>query len=381
MRQPGRPGAAADESDRRQCLDADGDHRGSDQAGRPGRRSARHRAEGALPQAPQRQRDGFHRRRRDLRPSGEGRRPLRRRGERDQQYRDRTGIGQGRAVDATLGLPILVGLIAVALLFDFLNGLHDAANSIATIVSTRVLRPQYAVLWAAFFNFVAFMVFGLNVAHTIGTGIIEPSIIDAQVIFAALVGAIVWNLITWGLGIPSSSSHALIGGLVGGGMAKAGISAAVWSGLSKTLLAIVLSPLVGFLLALVLVAIVSWASVRSTPFAVDRAFRILQFASASLYSLGHGGNDAQKTMGIIAVLLYSQGQLGEHFAVPFWVVLACQASMAMGTLMGGWRIVRTMGLRITRLTPMQGFCAETGGAATLFLSLIHISEPTRLGMS
>ena len=271
-------------------------------------------------------------------------------------------------MDATLGLPILIGLIAVALLFDFLNGLHDAANSIATIVSTRVLRPQYAVFWAAFFNFVAFLVFGLNVAQTVGTGIIEPSIVDAQVIFAALIGAIVWNLITWALGIPSSSSHALIGGLVGGGMAKAGVSAAVWSGLSKTLLAIVLSPLVGFLLALALVAIVSWASVRSTPFAVDRAFRILQFASASLYSLGHGGNDAQKTMGIIAVLLYSQGHLGEHFSVPFWVVLACQAAMALGTLMGGWRIVRTMGLRITKLTPMQGFCAETGGAATLFIA-------------
>ena len=207
-------------------------------------------------------------------------------------------------------------LIAVALLFDFLNGLHDAANSIATIVSTRVLRPQYAVFWAAFFNFIAFLVFGPHVANTIGTGIIEPEIVDAAVIFAALVGAIVWNLITWGLGIPSSSSHALIGGLVGAGMAKAGISAAVWSGLTKTLLAIVLSPLVGFLLALVLVAIVSWLSVRSTPFAVDRAFRILQFVSASLYSLGHGGNDAQKTMGIIAVLLYSQGHLGDRFPDP-----------------------------------------------------------------
>src|SRR5260370_2321645 len=207
------------------------------------------------------------------------------------------------------------------------------------------------------------MVFGVNVARTIGTGIVEPSVIDAQVIFAALIGAIVWNLITWGLGIPSSSSHALIGGLVGGGMAKAGLAAAVWSGLSKTLLAIVLSPLVGFLLALVLVAIVSWASVRSTPFAVDRAFRILQFVSASLYSLGHGGNDAQKTMGIIAVLLYSQGYLGAHFSVPFWVVLSCQAAMALGTLMGGSRIVRTMGLLITKLTPMQGFCAETGGGA------------------
>ncbi|MCK1286112.1 inorganic phosphate transporter [Bradyrhizobium sp. 44] len=271
-------------------------------------------------------------------------------------------------MDVALGLPVLVGLIAVALLFDFLNGLHDAANSIATIVSTRVLRPQYAVFWAAFFNFVAFMVFGLHVAQTIGTGIIDPAIVDAQVIFAALVGAIVWNLVTWALGIPSSSSHALIGGLFGAGVAKAGLSAVVWSGLSKTVIAIVLSPLVGFLLAMVLVAIVSWASVRSTPFAVDRAFRILQFASASLYSLGHGGNDAQKTMGIIAVLLYSQGQLGGEFFVPFWVVLSCQAAMAMGTLMGGWRIVRTMGLRITKLTPMQGFCAETGGAATLFMA-------------
>jgi inorganic phosphate transporter, PiT family len=271
-------------------------------------------------------------------------------------------------VDATLGFPVLVILIAVALLFDFLNGLHDAANSIATVVSTRVLRPQYAVFWAAFFNFVAFAVFGLHVANTIGTGIIEPEIVDASVIFAALVGAIVWNLITWAGGIPSSSTHALIGGLVGAGMAKAGISATVWSGLSKTLLAIVLSPLAGFLLALVLVAIVSWLSVRSTPFAVDRAFRVLQFVSASLYSLGHGGNDAQKTMGIIAVLLYSQGYLGDHFEIPFWVVLACQTAMALGTLMGGWRIIRTMGLRITKLTPMQGFCAETGGAATLFMA-------------
>ncbi len=183
-------------------------------------------------------------------------------------------------MDATLGLPILIGLIAVALLFDFLNGLHDAANSIATIVSTRVLRPQYAVLWAAFFNFIAFMVFGLHVATTIGTGIIAPGVIDAQVVFGALCGAIIWNIITWALGIPSSSSHALIGGLIGAGVAKAGLSAAVWSGLSKALLAIVLSPLVGFLLALVLVAIVSWAAVRSTPYAVDRAFRILQFASA-----------------------------------------------------------------------------------------------------
>jgi len=271
-------------------------------------------------------------------------------------------------VDASLAFPMLVGLIAVALLFDFLNGLHDAANSIATIVSTRVLRPQYAVAWAAFFNFIAFAVFGLHVAQTIGTGIIDPGAIDEQVIFAALIGAIVWNLITWALGMPSSSSHALIGGLLGAGVSKAGFHVMVWSGLSKTLLAIVLSPFVGFVLALVLTAIVSWAAVRSTPFAVDRAFRILQFASASLYSLGHGGNDAQKTMGIIAVLLFSQGHLGSEFSVPFWVVLACQAAMALGTLFGGWRIVRTMGLRITKLTPMQGFCAETGGAATLFMA-------------
>lgn len=271
-------------------------------------------------------------------------------------------------MDASLAFPILVGLIAVALLFDFLNGLHDAANSIATIVSTRVLRPQYAVAWAAFFNFIAFAVFGLHVAQTIGTGIIEPSVIDPQVIFAALIGAIMWNLITWALGMPSSSSHALIGGLLGAGISKAGVHVMVWSGLSKTLLAIVLSPFVGFILALMLTAIVSWAAVRSTPFAVDRAFRILQFASASLYSLGHGGNDAQKTMGIIAVLLYSQGHLGREFSVPFWVVLSCQAAMALGTLLGGWRIVRTMGLRITKLNPMQGFCAETGGAATLFMA-------------
>jgi PiT family inorganic phosphate transporter len=231
-----------------------------------------------------------------------------------------------------------------------------------------VLRPQYAVFWAAFFNFVAFGVFGLHVAQTIGTGIIDPAVVDAQVIFAALVGAIVWNIITWAAGIPSSSSHALIGGLVGGGVAKGGFGVAVWSGLSKTIVAIVLSPVVGLLLAMALFAIVSWASVRSTPFAVDRAFRVLQFASASLYSLGHGGNDAQKTMGIIAVLLYSQGYLSGEFEIPFWVVLSCQAAMALGTLLGGWRIVRTMGLRITKLTPMQGFCAETGGAATLFMA-------------
>ena len=269
---------------------------------------------------------------------------------------------------AALALPLLYGLIAVALLFDFLNGLHDAANSIATIVSTRVLRPQYAVIWAAFFNFIAFAFFGLHVAQTIGTGIIDTAVMDPTVIFGALSGAIAWNLITWGLGIPSSSSHALVGGIVGAGTAKAGFSAIVWSGLGKTLAAIVLSPALGLVLALVLVLIVSWACARSTPFLVDNTFRWLQFVSASFYSLGHGGNDAQKTMGIIAVLLYSQGLLTGDFHVPFWVVLSCQAAMGLGTLFGGWRIVHTLGSRITKLTPVQGFCAETGGAITLFLA-------------
>jgi len=265
-------------------------------------------------------------------------------------------------------LPYLVGLIVVALAFDFLNGLHDAANSIATIVSTRVLPPQYAVFWAAFFNFVAFLFFGLHVAQTVGTGIVTPDVIDDHVIFGALMGAIVWNLLTWALGIPSSSSHALIGGLVGAGTAKGGIDAVVWSGLIKTGSAIVFSPALGFVLALVLVLAVSWIFVRKTPLAVDKVFRSLQFVSASLYSLGHGGNDAQKTMGIIAVLLYSHGRLGGEFHVPFWVVLTCQAAMGLGTLFGGWRIVHTMGSKITKLTPMQGFCAETGGAITLFLA-------------
>jgi PiT family inorganic phosphate transporter len=269
---------------------------------------------------------------------------------------------------AELAAPLLIGLIAIALLFDFLNGLHDAANSIATIVSTRVLSPRYAVLWAAFFNFIAFLFFGLHVAATLGTGIVDASIVDPAVVFAALIGAIVWNVVTWIFGIPSSSSHALIGGLVGAGVAKAGHSAVVWTGLTKVTGAIILSPVIGFLLALLIVLAVSWLFVRQTPFAVDRVFRVLQFVSASLYSLGHGGNDAQKTMGIIAVLLYSQGHLGSEFFVPLWVVLACQAAMALGTLCGGWRIVHTMGSRITRLSPMQGFCAETGGAITLFMA-------------
>lgn len=265
-------------------------------------------------------------------------------------------------------LPYLVGLIVVALAFDFLNGLHDAANSIATIVSTRVLPPQYAVLWAASFNFIAFLFFGLQVAQTVGTGIVMPDIVDDYVIFGALMGAIAWNLLTWALGIPSSSSHALIGGLVGAGIAKGGADAIVWSGLIKSGSAIVVSPALGFFLALLLVLAVSWIFVRKTPLAVDNIFRSLQFVSASLYSLGHGGNDAQKTMGIIAVLLYSHGRLGSEFHIPFWVVLSCQTAMGLGTLFGGWRIVHTMGSRITKLTPMQGFCAETAGAITLFMA-------------
>ena len=262
----------------------------------------------------------------------------------------------------------LIFLIVVALLFDFLNGLHDAANSIATIVSTRVLSPQYAVFWAAFFNFIAFLVFGLNVAKTIGSGIIDPGIIGDQVIFAALMGAIVWNIVTWLYGIPSSSSHALIGGLVGAGVAAGGFHAVKWSGLDKTIAAIVVSPATGFVLALILVLLVSWLFVRSTPFKTDKIFRRIQILSASAYSLGHGGNAAQKTMGIIAALLFAHGLSGATFHVPLWVVLTCQTAMALGTLFGGWRIVRTMGSRITHLTPVQGVCAETAGAITLFMA-------------
>jgi PiT family inorganic phosphate transporter len=268
-----------------------------------------------------------------------------------------------------LSLPLLVGLIGIALAFDFLNGLHDAANSIATVVSTRVLWPQYAVIWAAFFNFMAILVFGLHVAQTIGKGIIEPNVVDAQVVFGALMGAIAWNLITWWGGIPSSSSHALIGGLVGAGLAKAGSASVLeWNGLGKTVAAIVFSPLLGFFLAQVLMLIISWLSRRSTPYTVDRTFRVLQLVSAALYSLGHGGNDAQKTIGVIGVTLFSQGYLGPEFHIPFWVVLACYTAMALGTLLGGWRIVHTMGSKITKLSPMQGFCAETAGAITLFLA-------------
>ena len=267
---------------------------------------------------------------------------------------------------AELGLPLLIGLIAVALAFDFLNGLHDTANSIATLVSTRMLRPRYAVVWAAFFNFIAFLVFGVHVARTVGVGIVSADVIDPHVIFGALMGAIFWNLITWWAGIPSSSSHALIGGLFGAALVKAGLSSIVWPGLVLTGAFIVLSPLFGFLLALALILAVSWAFVGANPRSVEPTFQWLQFAAASLISLGHGGNDAQKTMGIIAVLLFSQGYLGGNFYVPFWVVLICQATIALGTLVGGWRIVHTVGSKITRMTPVQGCCASTAGAIMLF---------------
>jgi inorganic phosphate transporter, PiT family len=259
----------------------------------------------------------------------------------------------------------LVLLIAVALVFDLINGMHDAANSIATIVSTRVLKPHYAVAWAAFFNFAAYFVFESHVADTIGKGIVSPQLIDNAVVFGALAGAIAWNLITWWLGIPSSSSHALVGGIVGAGVTKAGLNAIVWQGLSKTVVAIVLSPFTGFVLGILLVVLVSWLFVRVTPAFADGLFRKLQLVSSGLYSLGHGSNDAQKTAGIIAVLLYSNGVYAE-FVVPAWAIFSCYAVMGLGTMLGGWRIVHTMGSKITRLIPMQGACAEAAGAITLF---------------
>lgn len=261
----------------------------------------------------------------------------------------------------------LVFLIAVALLFDFINGMHDSANSIATIVSTRAMRPQYAVVWAAVFNFVAFFLFEAKVANTVGKGIIDPASVDNAVVCGALAGAIAWNLITWWFGIPSSSSHALIGGVVGAGVAKAGFNVIQWSGLSKTLYAIVLSPLTGFILGMLLMLLVSWLFVRSNPAFADGLFRKLQLVSAALYSIGHGSNDAQKTAGVIAVLLFSNGVYSE-FTVPPWVILSCYAVMGLGTMTGGWRIVHTVGSKITRLTPTQGAGASMAGAITLFMA-------------
>jgi inorganic phosphate transporter, PiT family len=260
----------------------------------------------------------------------------------------------------------IIALIGIALAFDFLNGLHDAANSIATVVSTRVLSPQLAVMWAAFFNFIAFLFFSHAVANTIGKGIIDPDIVTPAVIFGALMGAIIWNVLTWILGIPSSSSHALVGGLVGAGLAAGGFDVIVAWGVIKTAAFIFLAPILGMLMAIILVVVSSWMFKPVNANLSDRIFRRLQLVSAAAYSLGHGANDAQKTMGIITVLLFSQGLLEGEFHVPFWVVITCQAAMGLGTLMGGWRIVHTMGSKITRLTPHQGFCAETGGAFMLF---------------
>lgn len=262
----------------------------------------------------------------------------------------------------------IITTIAIALIFDFLNGFHDAANSIATIVSTRVLKPHWAVLWAAFFNFVAFMFFHLQVANTIGTGLVDPAIITISVVFSALMGAVFWNIFTWYFGLPSSSSHALIGGILGAGVAKAGFSHLKLFGISKVLIAIILSPLLGFILGLLLMFTASFIFFRFTPKKIDDWFRKLQLISSALISLGHGGNDAQKTMGIIAILLFSAGMLGDTFYVPIWVIITCNLVIALGTFFGGWRIVRTMGMKITKLKPIGGFCAETSSALTLFLA-------------
>ena len=267
-----------------------------------------------------------------------------------------------------MSFEILVFLIALALVFDFMNGFHDAANSIATIVSTGAMRPQWAIVWAAVFNFIAFLFFGLNVAATVGKGIIDPQIIDYHVVFGALIGAIAWNLITWYYGIPSSSSHALIGGLAGAAVAKGGAGTLVAIGFMKTTLAIVLSPALGFLLGGLLMIAVAWIGSASTPRKIDQWFKGLQFVSAAFYSLGHGSNDAQKTMGVIWMLLIVAGLTGPQEDLPFWVVISCQAAMGLGTLFGGWRIVKTMGMRITKLKPVSGFCASASGAATLFLA-------------
>ncbi|HVT34333.1 MAG TPA: inorganic phosphate transporter [Nevskiaceae bacterium] len=267
-----------------------------------------------------------------------------------------------------IGIYAIVFLIALALAFDFMNGFHDAANSIATIVSTGAMRPQAAIVWAAFFNFIAFLFFGFHVAATIGKGIIDPAIVDARVIFGALTGAISWNILTWYYGIPSSSSHALVGGLAGAAVAKSGSGALIGSGLYKVIGAIVLSPLLGFLLGGLLMVAVAWIGRMSTPRRMERWFHSLQYISAAAYSMGHGSNDAQKTMGIIWMLLIAAGQAGSSGDPPFWVVLACQTAMGLGTMFGGWRIVKTMGMRITKLKPVGGFCASASGAATLFLA-------------
>lgn len=262
-------------------------------------------------------------------------------------------------------MELVVFLIILALVFDFINGFHDAANSIATVVSTRVLTPVQAVVWAAFFNFIAAFGFGVQVATTVGKGVIDPATVDAHVIFGGLMGAIVWDLITWFYGLPTSSSHALIGGFAGAAVAKAGFSVVILGGFSQIAAFIVLSPLLGLLLGMVFIVIVLNLFWQAAPGRVDKYFRRLQLVSSAFYSLGHGTNDAQKTMGIIALLLFNAGYLGSQFYVPYWVILLCHAAIALGTLSGGWRIVRTMGMRITKLQPVGGFCAETAGAITL----------------
>jgi PiT family inorganic phosphate transporter len=259
-------------------------------------------------------------------------------------------------------------LIVLSLVFDFLNGFHDSANSIATIVSTRVLRPHYAVIWAAFFNFIAFLFLGLHVANTMGKGIIDITIVDQRIIFGALVGACVWDVITWYFGLPTSSSHALIGGMIGAALVKTGTQALVWHGIMKTVTFIFISPMTGLLLALFLGNVVYWLCRKTTPRKVDKIFRRVQIFSASCYSIGHGGNDAQKTMGIIASLLFSAGLLGDKFYVPLWVVLSCHAVIAIGTMFGGWRIVKTMGQRVAKIKPIDGVCAESSAAITLIAS-------------
>jgi len=262
----------------------------------------------------------------------------------------------------------VVLLVALALIFDFINGFHDSANSIATVVSTRVLSPRAAVMWAAFFNFIAFLVFPLHIANTIGKGIIDPSIVDHRIIAATLLAACLWDLLTWYWGLPTSSSHALIGGFIGSALVKVGAAALIWSGIIRTVVFMVLAPVLGLVLGLGLGTAVAWIFRRATPHRVHSLFRRAQYFSASLYSLGHGGNDAQKTMGIIALLLYSSGLLGPTFHVPAWVVLSCYFAMGLGTLCGGWRIVKTMGQKVSKLRPVDGFCAETGGALTLYLA-------------
>jgi PiT family inorganic phosphate transporter len=278
---------------------------------------------------------------------------------------DLTGILQLLAAP-----PLVLVLIGVALAFDFINGFHDAANSIATVVSTRVLTPRLAVYWAATFNFLAVFIFGTAVAQTMGQGIVRLQVIDYWIICTALTGAIVWNLITWRAGLPSSSSHALVGGLVGAGFAKAGLGALVWSGISKTLVFIVVAPLLGLGLGLLYMVLLAWLLRRATPRRIDRFFRRGQLLSAAFYSLGHGGNDAQKTAGIIWSILVAANMMGNTTHIPFWVLLLCHIAMGLGTAFGGWRIVRTMGMRITKLKPVGGFAAETAGATTLAINAV-----------